>query len=354
MTNPLLTIGIPTKDRYQYLKRAIDSCLRQTVPVQVIVADQDGLPETANVIAGYHLNGQIDHVRTKATTLWSNWEAAARACDTPYFAWLQDDDIVAPAVKREDGSLIPGTGFAHRVLAAFERFPEALHLQSRLYCGMVADDGGLDDVMAAPWAQSFPWVSMPIIRQAPLQWPGQVLVPTAYLTSWAMSPAVAFRCGEQFNHALTYMPPACGLMYERLIVAAMGMQGPWIADPMVAGYWIHHSGNESYKQHVDQERQTKVMIDFLDELMDHTEWEEIFASWCRVMNPMQILGFAQNFECEASRYAEQIKHIMLQSLTGRVEGCDPPNGKARGLAREAMSQELTWRTEDFDTMRGAV
>ncbi len=341
---PLLTIGIPTKDRYQYLKRAIDSCLRQTVPVQVIVADQGGLPETANAIAGYKIDG-VEHIRTKATTLWENWEAAARACDTPFFAWLQDDDIVAPAVQRSDGSLVPGTGFAHRVLAAFERFPEALHLQSRLYCGMVADDGGLDDVMAAPWAQSFPWVAMPIIRQAPLQWPGQVLVPAAYLTSWAMSPAVVFRCGEAFNKALAFMPPDCGLMYERLIVAAMGMQGPWIADPMVAGYWIHHGGNESYKQHVDQERQTQVLVEFLDECMDHTEWQDVFAAWCKVMNPMQILGFLNDFQCGASRYVEQLKQIMLKSLVGRVEGCDPPkhlNGKAPEHDCEAMSRELVW------------
>ncbi len=351
MSTHLLTIGIPTKDRHQYLRRAIDSCLRQTVPVHVIVADQGGLAETAAVLADYP---GVELVRTKATTLWENWEAAARACDTPFFAWLQDDDIVAPAVKREDGSLIPGTGYAHRVLAAFERFPEALHLQARLYCGMVADDGGLDDVMAAPWGQSFPWVIMPIIRQAPLQWPGQVLVPAAYLTSWAMSPAVAFRCGSEFNKALAFMPPDAGLMYERLIVAAMGMQGPWIADPMVAGYWIHHSANESYKQHVDQERQTQVLVDFLDECMDHTEWEDIFASWCKVMNPMQVLGFVQNFECGASRYAEPLKRIMLQSLAGRVEGCDPPtNGKALAHDLAEIGQDLVWSQEALDTMKAA-
>ena len=341
MSTPQLTIGIPTLDRHRYLRRAIDSCLRQTVPVHVVVADQGHLPETRAVIDRYE--GRVEHVLTKAKTLWENWEAAALACDTPFFAWLQDDDVVAPSMKRIDGSDIPGTGYAHRVLAAFDQFPEALHWQSRLYCGFCGDDEGLDDIVAAPWASSFPWVCMKIIKPLPFQWPGQILVPTAYLTSWAMSPAVAFRCGKEFSSALKYMPPDCGLMYERLILASMGMQGPWIADPMVAGYWIHHGGNESYKQHIDQDRQNQVMIEHLDECMDHTEWEEVFASWCKVMNPMQITGLANDFQCKSSRYADAILKVMGESLRGRVEAAQPPKSNgAQVHAPKAADRELVW------------
>jgi len=229
------------------------------------------------------------------------------------------------------------------VLAAFDQFPEALHWQSRLYCGFCGDDEGLDDIVAAPWASSFPWVCMKIIKPLPFQWPGQILVPTAYLTSWAMSPAVAFRCGKEFSSALKYMPPDCGLMYERLILASMGMQGPWIADPMVAGYWIHHGGNESYKQHIDQDRQNQVMIEHLDECMDHTEWEEVFASWCKVMNPMQITGLANDFQCKSSRYADAILKVMGESLRGRVEAAQPPKSNgAQVHAPKAADRELVW------------
>ncbi len=316
--------------------------MRQTVPVHVVVADQGHTQATADVCSVY----QVEHLRTNATTLWQNWEAAARACDTPFFAWLQDDDIVSPAVKRRDGILVPGTGFAERCLMAFDQFPEALHWQARLYCGNCPDDVPIDELVAAPWAQSFPWVVMPIIRQAPLQWPGQILPPALYLTSWAMSPAVAFRCGEQFNRALDFMPPDCGLMYERLILAAMGMQGPWIADPVVAGYWIHHGQNESYKQHVDQDRQTEVLIDFLDECMDHTDWKETFAQWCVTMNPMQVLGFLNDFKCGTSRHAGELTRIMAESLKGRVEGAPAPPGyvEAQGNGRVTETEDaLVWR-----------
>jgi hypothetical protein len=308
----------------------------------VVVADQGHLPETAKVLEAY---SEVEHLLTSSSNLWDNWEAAARACDTPFFAWLQDDDIVSPAVKRKDGSLVPGTGFAARCLMAFDMFPEALHWQARLYCGACGDDSTLDEVMAAPWGGSFPWVMMPIVAQAPLQWPGEILPPALYLTSWALSPAVAFRCGEQFNRALSYMPPDCGLMYERLILASMGMQGPWVADPMVAGIWVHHGGNESYKQHPDQDRQTEVLIDFLDECMDHTDWKDIFRQWCLVMNPMQVLGFLNDFKCGTSRHASELTRIMAESLRGRVEGARAPahvNGQAQGNGVAEPLGELVW------------
>ena len=337
---PKLTIGIPHLDRTSLLKRALESCIRQTVPVHIIVADQGHTQATRDLCAVY----DVEHVLTEPGTLWDNWEAAARHCDTPYFAFCQDDDIISPALKREDGTLIPGTGYAHRVLAAFERFPEALHWQARLYCGFCPEDGGIDDVMAAPWGQSFPWVMMPIIKQAPLQWPGQILVPTAYLTSWAMSPAVAFRCGEELNKALSCMPPDAALMAERLILATMGMQGPWIADPMVAGYWIQHSGNESHRQHVDQERQTGVMIEYLDECMDRTDWQDVFGQWCLTMNPMQIVGLANDFQCKASRHAETLLKIMAESLKGRVEAAEPPKHLNGALAHALVDPcgDLLW------------
>lgn len=339
MTEPQLTIGIPHLDRSNTLRRAIESCIRQTVPVHIIVADQGGTQATADVCSEY----PVEHILTKANSLWENWDAAARACRTPFFAWLQDDDIIAPAVMRKNGSLVVGTGYAARCLLAFDMFPDALHWQARLYCGVCPADGEIDDIMAAPWAQSFPWVMVPALRQLPMQWPGQIIAPVSYLTSWAMSPAVAFRCGPEFTRALDCMPDDAALMAERLILASMGIQGPWIADPVLAGYWIHHGGNESYKQHVDQERQKVVMTEHLDECLDRTDWQDIFAQWCVTMNPVQVLGFANNFECGESRYADELKRIMLTSLRGRVEGCDPPKGhKARDNAPATEHAELVW------------
>jgi glycosyltransferase involved in cell wall biosynthesis len=345
MSEPLLTIGIPHKDRSNFLGRAIESCLRQTMPARIIVADQGHTDETAEVMDRYADNPLVMHLPTEATNLWQNWEAVARACDTPFFAWCQDDDIVAPAVKRGDGSLVPGTGFVHRVLAAFDQFPDALHWQGRLYCAIAPPDGSIDDLMATPWGQSFPWVHMPMLAQKPLQWPGEILPPASYLTSWGMSPGVAFRCGEAFDKALAYMPADCALMHERLILASMGIQGPWIADPMVAGYWVHHGRNESFGQHVDQERQTQVMIEHLDECMDVIDWQDVFEEWCKTMNPAQVLGFLNDFQCKASRHAEDLQLAMARSLKGRVEAAECPvhlRDEVRGSDLASLDEALVW------------
>ncbi len=349
MTSPLLTIGIPTLDRHQFLGRALASCMRQTIRPHVIVADQGHLKETRWAIEQVGYPDHIEHLKTRATNLWENWEACARACDTPYFAWLQDDDIIAPSVMRKDGSLVPGTGYVERVCAAFDQFPDALHWQARLYCGCCPADGTLDDVMASWWGASGPWVYMPIIRQAPMMWPGQILVPTAYLISWSLSPAVAFRCGEQFTRALDCMPSDSDLNLERLILATMGMQGPFIADPMVAGYWIHHGGNESYKQHPRTEQQTEVMVQYLDECMDRTDWRDILTNWCQTMNPVQVTGWANNFPCPNSRHAHDIRVVMGKAVEGRIEAAEAP-----AHAHKAVDPGLTWTGEELHTMRGVA
>ncbi len=298
MSTPKVTIGIPHLNRTELLQRAIDSCLKQTKPVHVIIADQGKTDETAKLLARYEGHPNIERVDSTATCLWENWDFAARHCDTPYFAWLQDDDVLA-------------RGFAAHVEACFELFPNSLHMQARIYCGV-------SETQVAPWGGCFPWVVMDVLNNKPTQWPGQVLVPAAYLTSWALSPGVAFRCGEAFTRALNFIPGDADLWAERTILAIMGMQGPFVVDPFVAGIWIQHTQHERFNQWKDQERQKKVTVEHLDELMDATDWQDYFASWCLTMNAQQVLGWHDTFECGDSRHAEELKRIMRESLKGRV------------------------------------
>ena len=97
------------------------------------------------------------------------------------------------------------------------------------------------------------------------------------------SPAVAFRCGEQFTRALDCMPIDADLWAERTILALMGMQGPWIK--LILSLWglgYIMGGNESHKQHHDQEtRQKLVTFGVLDDCMDHTDWRDIFFNGAR-------------------------------------------------------------------------
>ena len=107
-----------------------------------------------------------------------------------------------------------------------------------------------------------------------------------YFTSWALSPGVAFRCGHEFNFALEKMPTNCDLFAERLILAYMGGQGPFIADPLAACTWNHHGQNESYHQkheRLNRLQQEDVLVEHLDYIMDNTaDWDRWFVSWLRV------------------------------------------------------------------------
>lgn len=316
MTPPKLTIGIPTLNRPEMLQQAIESCLKQTIPVHIVVADQGHEPETAEVLRRYGDHPHVEHILTEATCLWENWEAAALACDTPYFAWLQDDDVVA-------------RGYANRIVHSFERWPDVLHWQARCLLGKDAEWG-------AWWSWNGPMMPMQYLAGKPAAWEGTVIVPVMYLTSWALSPGVAFRCGEAFNSALEQMPTHCDLFSERLILAYMGAQGRFAADPVIAGQWIHHGQNESYKQHKNQEEQQKVCFEHLDKLMDTIEWGGAFQSWCEMIPVMNMLGMIQSAESIVTPHKEAIIKTMQKSLEGRIEVVKPTPKLDPAIAWEAL------------------
>src|SRR5271170_6150453 len=114
MNAPRLTVGIPHLDRTEHLQWALDSALKQTIPVRIIVADQGQTSKTRNMMSRYKNNPNVEHVPTNATCLWENWEECARACDTEFFMWLQDDDTLARVT-------------ADRVVRGFDAFPIAHH-----------------------------------------------------------------------------------------------------------------------------------------------------------------------------------------------------------------------------------
>ncbi len=311
------------------LPTAIDSCLRQRTPlgkpvqVHVIVADQGGTDKVAEVMRRYREHPDVEWLDSGASCLWENWDAAARACDTEFFMWLQDDDEIA-------------TGVAARVIGGFDIFPKALHWQAGLL-------PGISGKAMAWWGRSGPFVPMNFLEYKPLQYPGEILPPALFFSSWALSPAVAFRCGEQFNKALDCMPIDADIWAERTILALMGMQGPWIADPVIVGPWVHHGGNEHFKQHHDQERQKLVCFKVLDECMDRTDWRDIFEQWLiGVRNAAEVMAWLKDFPAEESRHAEALKEVMRASLRGRVEPAQAP-------VHTDSESELVWTGEALGT-----
>lgn len=306
---PRLTIVIPTFNRPELLPRALDSALKQTVPVRVIIADDGDTETTAALLAERYAEileaGVIVHLRTGADNAWDNWRAGAEAAETEFVAWLQDDDLVRPTYVR-------------RIVGAFDNCPEADVWMARLAC---APDGR----MGCWYLANGPWVPMDLIDGQPYSFgEGSILASTSYFTSWSLSPALAYRNNDTFRRALRAMPPRCDMFVERLIPALAADGGRFIADPVIAGYWIQHGDQLSQKQYPDQPRQTRLLVPVLDELLDRLEgWEESLAAWCQLIQSGQIVQWVGQLEVTEkeggkSRHGDAIRRIMVDSLRNRV------------------------------------
>lgn len=313
---PRLTIGIPTHDRPEMLVRAVRSALAQTVPVRVLVSDDNPSADTTSVLLktfgpdvslAWYLDEpcRIVHRYSHTKGLWANWDACARACDTDFFLWLQDDDVILPHL-------------AERVIAAFDRFPAADTYMAPLKLAL--------DERHHWWNNgNGPWVPLSV-QGIPDQWEAEIFAPTCYFLAWSLSPGVAFRCGPRFTAALDWMPMDCDVFAERLILVGMGTGGRFVADPAVAGLWIQHADNQYRKSHADQPRQSKILISKLDEVMDRLgdRWREVLGLWCKLQHPHWIAGWLGDLahvqrEGGKSRYGRAIRDVLLESLRGRVE-----------------------------------
>lgn len=299
-----LTLAIPTLDRATYLDRAIVSCLAQRTPCDILVSDQGKSEATRQVMARYADNPNVRHLESPAENLWQNWRFAAENCETPYLAWVQDDDRIS-------------SGFSARAISAFEAWPEAHCWTACLRCSS-------DGINALWYAGNGPLVPMNSIEGVPVLAEGKLFTPIAYCTSMALSPAVAFRCGPRFSEVLASLPERCDLYMERLVLAAMGAKNPIVCDPFMAGYWIHHSANTCYGQRKEQPQQESRAIPWLDNLLDTLdEWRYPFRQWLDHLPLPHLAGcggpvFAESFE--QSRYCREMREL----FTAAANACNQP------------------------------
>lgn len=97
MSEPLVSIVIPTFNRADLLRIALQSALDQTYDnVQIIVLDNASSDDTASVVASF-ANQQIIYLRQGVNIgLYRNWCQALDHVRSPYFSILQDDDLLQP------------------------------------------------------------------------------------------------------------------------------------------------------------------------------------------------------------------------------------------------------------------
>lgn len=314
MPDTRLAIAIPHLNRTHFLKRLLPNLLPraadapppseedpdpQTVPATIVVCDQGQTDETAELMAEYAGNPHIVHLKSPATCLWENWRYGADwAIDNrfEFVSWCQDDDVVHER-------------YVERILASFDRFPNASAWTARLCCG--------ENPTNAIWYSSNgPLVPMHQLKKRQRECMGELLAPVAYITSWALSPAVAFRTALGARETLAEQPENCDLFTERTVLASAGKRGYIICDPVEIGLWIHHGKNECYSQRKHQKEQRETFTNWMDDFMDGlSNWEGVFNAWCHHLP----ISFLSAFICtldENSRYADAIGQIIQKNMGG--------------------------------------
>lgn len=95
---PLVTVIIPTFNRPQYFKEALDSALNQTYRnIEVVISDNSTDDATEQLVQSYD-DARIKYFRHKNFTAHDNWNFA-RSYNNPaaeYVNWLMDDDRFYP------------------------------------------------------------------------------------------------------------------------------------------------------------------------------------------------------------------------------------------------------------------
>ena len=109
---PLVSILIPTHERPEYFKLALESALAQTYRnIEIIVSDNSGDERTAELMKEYAAYTRIYYTHDASLSPMKNWLAPLEKARGEYFAYLFDDDLYAPekiermvdAFSMEDG-----------------------------------------------------------------------------------------------------------------------------------------------------------------------------------------------------------------------------------------------------------
>ena len=304
-SRPRLIIGIPSFGRPERCQSAIASVLWQSLPARVIVADDSDNDETEEMCRQFADHPCFSYRRSPATTLWRNWEWVAReaiAEGAEFFTWLQNDDILSPK-------------FARRVVRSFDQFPRA-----QLYCANLLT--AYNNMLGVRWDGNWgPRIPLDHLFGNPITFHGKLLTPIAYCDSWSLSPAKSFRVGDAFNEMLGQLPDGADSMTEVMDTAYMGLFGPVIADPQMAGYWMLHESNESELTRSKRASEEAVGLSFLDGLMSQVpEWASLLVEWANFAAADELLASyiaTANARRNKSVFAGEIADCLSSILESR-------------------------------------
>src|SRR5438105_381993 len=123
MSEPQVTVIIPTYNRSWGLRRAVESVLAQTYrQFQLMIVDDCSSDDTAAVVNTF-ADPRISYVRQAHNVgLSRNWGDGLRRCRTPYVCFLMDDDYYDPDFLKNRVTLLDANPQDGRTLVAFSGY----------------------------------------------------------------------------------------------------------------------------------------------------------------------------------------------------------------------------------------
>ncbi len=248
-TTPRLTIGIPTYNRADMLRGAIESALSQSLAgLDIIISDNASTDHTPEIISSfgrrirYHRNeSNLGPVR--------NFYNLVRMAGAEYFVWLQDDDLLHHQ-------------FAERAFKALEANPSAAAYAAYALVSPSATCQHFPTLYGPPFPLD--WMNL----GKPARISGRLIAPLSLLISVAIMPVIAFRKDALLAH-IDSSPQPTELFGERTLLSAVTAESSLIVEPYVGGFFrIHRDQHHQRLQRVDgeQSRQWNIMAKDLDRM----------------------------------------------------------------------------------------
>ena len=115
-SSPLVTIGIPTRNRAKTLQLALESAMQQTYEeIEIVVSDNASSDDTPKILQRATVQDKRVRVIQQSVplTMLRNFEATWREGRGDFFIWLADDDLLSD-------------NFVEGAVTALERRPDAV------------------------------------------------------------------------------------------------------------------------------------------------------------------------------------------------------------------------------------
>jgi glycosyltransferase involved in cell wall biosynthesis len=91
----LITIAIPTYKRTDYVRKALDSAVNQTIPCRILLIDNNSPDDEIKTIVDSYKNTDIKFIKTDETVpMDENFNNCFRYAETPWVTILHDDDML--------------------------------------------------------------------------------------------------------------------------------------------------------------------------------------------------------------------------------------------------------------------